>query len=385
MEVGAAFADLGTIVPIIGALVLVNGIDPVATLVLFGALFGAAGLFYRAPVPVQPIKAAAAIAIATRAPAGVVAGAGLVLGAVLLVLWALRAGPVLAKLFPKPIIRGNQLGVGLLLLFASSELVRRGPGDDTRALLVATGVLALCLAARGRRLPVALVAVAAGVAWSLAHGGLSAALHPAPTWPSIDLPGAGELALALTLLVIPQLPLTLGNAVVGTADLARDYLGDRAGRVSEGRLMLTAGLGNLAAGVLGATPMCHGSSGLTAYHRLGARGMRANMVAAGMFVLAGVLYGRHALALLGLIPLPVLGGLLACTGIRHALLVVDQRSGALVVAMAMGVVGALTRNLAYGMAVGMAAYALCPLLPGMVAVARRALAPLRLDPGRSGT
>lgn len=345
----AAYADLGTIVPIVGALALVNGVDPVGTFLVFGVLFVATAATYRVPVAVQPIKAAAAIAIATQAPAQVVVAAGIVLGAVLVLLAVLRAGPLLVRLFPEPVVRGNQLGVGLLLAAAAVRLAHDGGGGVSVAV---SGVVLVCaLAAGEHRFPVALAMVGAGAAWSLVHQG-AGALVPAPGLPGLDVPGVGDLALATTLLVIPQLPLTLGNAVVGTSALAHEYLGPAAHRVTPGRLMLTSGAGNLAAGLLGGAPLCHGSSGLTAYHRLGARGADATLVAVVTFVLAALVYGDRALELLALIPLPVMAGLLAHTGVRHALLVRDQRACNLVVALAMGGVAAGTRNLAFAMAVG---------------------------------
>ncbi len=45
-------------------------------------------------------------------------------------------------------------------------------------------------------------------------------------------PTAADFRLAMTVLVIPQLPLTPGNAVVGARDTARNYSGDKARRMT---------------------------------------------------------------------------------------------------------------------------------------------------------
>lgn len=364
-EAAAAVADLGVLLPILAALTLVNGVDPVASLLVAGCLFLAAGLAYRVPVPVQPIKAAAAIAIAARSPPEVVAAAGLLLGAVFVLLALTGAIRAVARLFPKPIIRGNQLGVGILLVLAAGRLASDGASPPAGGLAVLACATAVLVAATRRRGLVAAGLVAGGVLYTLLSGGAAVDLSggfalPAAAWPSWH-----QMAVALPLLVIPQLPLTIGNAIVGTADLEREYYGAAAARVTPRRLSLSCGLGNLAAGALGGMPVCHGSSGATAYYRFGARTGGVNLMLGSALIAAAVVFGRAAPGVFALIPLPVLGALLAYAGLRHGLLVADLRGGDLAVALTMGAVGGVTRNLTWAMAVGLP-------LAALVAVARRA-------------
>jgi sulfate permease, SulP family len=363
-EVGGALADLGTMLPIVGALVVTNGLDPVAAFTLVGATYLAAGLWFRMPMPVQPIKAAAAIAVATGVSAGVVSAAGLVLGGILVVLGISGAGRWLLRIFPLPIIRGNQLGVGVLLMLAASALLASdGASAVTVGVAVAVGA-ALLLGGEGR-VPAAILILGAGVAFSVAAGGLERLPALSPAFPRLSVPGLRDAGVALVLLVIPQIPLTLSNAVVGTSQLAGQYFGERATRVTPDGLCLSAGVANVGAGLLGGIPMCHGSSGLTAHYRMGARTAGMNVVAGVLFLSLGLLAGRSAGALLALIPTPVLAGMLAYTGLRHALLVTDRRGTELGIALAMGLVGALTRNLMLGLMVGL------PLYLAFVALPRR--------------
>src|SRR3546814_14007024 len=76
---------------------------------------------------------------------------------------------------------------------------------------------------------------------------------------------------AFSLLVLPQLSLTLSNAVVLTALIAGDYFGHRAAHVTPVRLSVTSGLANLLLTQFGALPMCPGAGGLAAHYRFGAR------------------------------------------------------------------------------------------------------------------
>lgn len=355
-EATAAVADLGTLLPITAGLVLLNGLDARAALLFAGLLFVVAALVYGIPMAVQPIKAAAAIAIATKAPPEVIAAAGIGLGAVLLVLAVTRLAPLLARLFPKPIIRGNQLGVGLLLVFAAYGMA--SPRQDLVGFVVAILIAIGLVVAGAVRGPVALGVVLGGMLWSWSRGGAAVPLTPDPGLPAFDPPSLNALWTALTLLVIPQIPLTLGNAVVGTADLAREYYGPRAARATPTTLSLSCGGANVVLGLFGGMPLCHGSSGITAYHRFGARNSVVGLVLGTILIAAALFFAPSAVAAFELIPPPVLAGLLAYTGVHHALLARDQRGAMLAMVIAMAAVGAVTRNLMWGLAVGLPLYAI---------------------------
>lgn len=350
-DAAASVADLGVLLPIAASLVVLNGVDAVAAFGIAGALFLLSGLFYRVPMPVQPIKAAAAIAIATGASPEVLTAAGLLLGGILVLIAVTGLARWLVKVFPKPVIRGNQLGVGVLLLVTSVGLARRGAPDELLAIVVFAVLVGVLVSTDGSRWPAALAVVGGGVAWSLVTGA-RADLALTPGLPAWGLPSGEALTAALTLLVIPQLPLTLGNAIVGTADLEREYYGSRAHRVTERNLLLSCGLANVAVGAFGGMPLCHGSSGVTAYHRFGGRTGAVGITIGSVLLAAGVLFGDAAVSLFELIPFPVLAALLASTGLRHAALVLDQKGTALLVSVTMGVVGGLTRNLMLAMAIG---------------------------------
>jgi hypothetical protein len=63
-EVGGAFGDLGTLLPILLGAVAVAGMSAGGVLVGFGAFLLVTGLLYRLPLPVQPMKAIGALVIA---------------------------------------------------------------------------------------------------------------------------------------------------------------------------------------------------------------------------------------------------------------------------------------------------------------------------------
>jgi hypothetical protein len=105
---------------------------------------------------------------------------------------------------------------------------------------------------------------------------------------------------------LPQLPLTLANAVILTALLAREMF-PTSGRVTERRLALTTGAGNLLLAPFGAMPMCHGAGGLVAQYRFGARTGWAPGLLGAILLVLGLGFAGDAAALLGAIPLAAVG------------------------------------------------------------------------------
>ncbi len=354
-DASGAVADLGVLVPIATALILKNGLDAGTVLVGVGFLYVASGLYFRVPVPVQPIKAAAAIAIARDLSPATISAAGVVLGLSLVVLSATGAARWLSRVFTTPIVRGLQLGVGLLLVASALRLPERPVPASTWGVAAACAAL-LVIATRRRNWPLALILVAGGIAWSLVTGAHEIALRPDAWQPGIrrDVFSASVMWSAFTVLVIPQIPLTFGNAVIAVIDLERRYFGARARRVTPVGVGLSCGLANVVAGGLGGMPMCHGSGGLTAHYRAGARSYRMNLLIGVPLLILGLGFGATAFSVLALIPVAVLVGLLAFTGVMHALLILDLRGIELGVAAAMGVIGLWTSNLAIALAVGLA-------------------------------
>jgi SulP family sulfate permease len=368
-ELGGALGDLGTLLPLMVALILINGLNATLVLVAVGLLYILSGLYFRIPMPVQPLKAVAAIAIALGLPASVIGAAGLIMGFILLALSLTKLISVVTKLFPKAVVRGIQLSVGLMLLRRGIELAFGGQislaGTTEPLSTVPIGVI-LAISAilifilfkfvffrRSQRFPPSLALVIFGLAAGAMLGPISGIDKFGPSLPSVALPSASDFWIALTILVIPQLPLTLGNAVVGTWDTARTYFKDGAHRVSPRAIATSMGLANVATGLVGAMPMCHGSGGLTAHYKLGARTGAAGLMIGGILLTIGVFFGHAAPQLLSLIPLSVLGVMLAIVGIYHALLVSDLTTKEqLAVTGTVAVVAITMGNLAFGFGAG---------------------------------
>jgi sulfate permease, SulP family len=356
-ELAGAVGDIGVLVPISVVLIVSNGLSATAALVPAGLLYLTAAFVYRLPVPVQPLKAFGAIAIAKGLGSEEIAAGALLMGIIFLVLGRTGLIDQAARAFPRPLIRGVQLTVGLLLLKIAWKLLDQPPKafaeyalDPSVGFALGAGVLVAAILFRRRLVTLALIGVGGAVVIAQAGGDLS--LGPS----KLDVPGmdADALITALTVLVIPQAPLTFANSCLATADAARRYFGDRSRRVTPGRLASTLGAANLLSGAIAGMPVCHGAGGMTAHYQFGARGTGAPFLMG--IALLGLAFGAgSSLALLlAAFPLPILAGMLAAAGVFHIALLRDLAGApAWALALAIGALG-FAVNLALALLLGLA-------------------------------
>lgn len=348
-ELAGAIADLGVLVPIAVALIVQNGLSPSAVLLPAALLYLFAGLYYRLPVPVQPLKAFGAIAIAQGLGANEIAAGALLMGGIFVALGASGWLDRVAGIFPHPIIRGVQLTVGLLFCKLAWLLTMAPPiafTDHVRGTWwLATGTSAVILVgllAPRRVVALALFLLAIAGMVTAYHGSLELGLS------QIALPrlSVASFATAAVALVLPQLPLTFANSCLATADAAKAYFGAAAQRVQPGKLAMSLGAANLFAGSIAGMPVCHGAGGMSAHYGFGARTGGTPIILGVTLLLLAVVIGASLPVLLTGFPLPILAGLLAIAGLLHIALLRDLREPAhWVLAVAVGVTGLLT-NLA---------------------------------------
>jgi predicted benzoate:H+ symporter BenE len=313
-DLAGACGDLGTFLPHVIGAITVAGLGPAGVLAGFGAFYIATGLFYGLPVAVQPMKAISAVLVTGQAGPGEVAAAGLLMGATLLVLAATGTIGWLARTIPQSVAAGLQLGLGVSMGILGAMLMWQTPWLGFGALLLLAALMAL---PRFPAAPAMLLAAACAGFFAGQTGGIAHAV-PALKGLALTIPTHEDLWRALPLLIVPQLPLTLTNAIIVTALVCRDLFPATSGRASERNLALSTGLANLLLAPLGAMPMCHGAGGLQAHYRFGARTGLAPIALGGVLLVLGLGFAGHAAALLELLPISAVGALLLVAGLDLA-------------------------------------------------------------------
>ncbi|MEW6570741.1 MAG: putative sulfate/molybdate transporter [Nitrospirota bacterium] len=332
VEFAGSLGDLGTLLPIVVAMILINKLSPSTVFLTFGLFYLITGFYYRLPVPVQPLKAVGAIAIAypLQITESVIGASGIIFGVTLLLLSISGTVNALAKLFTQPVVRGIQLSLGLVFLKKGIDLIIQkniflsGVGGrfteyNLNLMLGIAVFLTVITLLDNKKLPAALAALAAGIIAGLAFGGFdSLNFSVGPTKIGFISPTLNDFWTAFIMLILPQIPLTIGNACVGTADTCCALFPKNPllSKTKAGNFALTMGLANLPAGFVGAVPMCHGTGGLAAHYRFGARTGGAPIMIGALFVVMALAFGEFGFALLAMIPNSVLGVLLIFAGLE---------------------------------------------------------------------
>ncbi len=367
-EAAGAVADLGVFVPISVGLIVLNGLSASAVLLPAALLYLLVARVYGLPIAVQPLKAFGAIAIAAGADANVIAAGALLMGITFTTLGAVGVIDFIAKHIPNSVVRGVQLCVAVLLakvgiglLFSTpSSFIQQWPRGFSIA--IACALLVSLWLKRG--ILVLLAVAGALAAMLIAANDLDLPFVIGPSAFTLPQFSISDFSTALTLLVIPQLPLTFANSCLAPADAARSYFSDAAGRVTPGRLALSLGFANLFAGSISGMPVCHGAGGLSAHYAFGARTWRAPLLMGTALLLVAGVFGQFAGALLPTFPVSLLAALLGVAAISHALLLRDVSGlGNWFVVSTVAALGVFA-NLAIGVLVGLAlATALDQFLP----------------------
>jgi hypothetical protein len=318
LEWAGAFGDLGTLIPFVVAYIALGNVDPVGIFLSFGLALCITGAYYRTPFPVQPMKAIGAAA-ATQAgiSAGTIYAAGLITGVIWLVLGITGAARKVATLLPRPVAVGIILGLGVGFMLEGIRMM-------ASSWIVAAAALTMALLLiDSRRFPVMFLLLAGGAAYQLAISpellnqlrDIDPRLRlPAFAWPQI---GLQELALAAVMLALPQVPLTLGNAVIAITEENNRIFPHRA--VHEKQVAISTGLMNIGASAIGGVPMCHGAGGMAGHIRFGATTGGAPMILGMIMVVLALFFGGSIETLLKLFPPALLGVILFLTGAQLAL------------------------------------------------------------------
>ncbi len=383
MEFAGSLGDLGTILPLAIGMILINGLNPLGLFFGVGLYYIFSGVYFRVTSPVEPMKVIGAYAIATGITATQIQASSLWIFLFLLVIGGTGVITLIGRYIPRPVIRGVQLSTGVLLITQGVKLMlgtskfqalrhtaepyltiqNIGPLPLGLAIGGILGLLTLLLL-ENRRLPAAIIVVGTGVLAGIFLG-THEGLHQIrlgfnlPALMPFGVPSAGDFTFALLVLVLPQIPMTLGNAVVANADLSAQYFSDAGRRVTYKALCLSMSLANLVSFFLGGMPMCHGAGGLASRYRFGARTGGSNLIIGAIFIFLAFFLGEHIMGVIYLLPMSALAVLLIFAGAQLTLTILDinTRKDMFVPVLVLSIT--LASNLAAGFLTGIAvAYAL---------------------------
>ena len=359
MELAGAFGDLGTLVPFVVAYIGVLKMDPLGVLFAFGLAMIVCGFVYRTPIPVQPMKAAGAIATTQAAQTlvltpAMVYGASLATGLVWLLLWVTGTARYVAHLVARPVVLGIILGLGFAFMIEGAKMMAENWWIGGAALFVTALLLT------NRVIPAMFLLLLFGAAYGiLSDPTLLSALREVrielrlPTFALTDI-SFNDVFLGTIFLALPQVPLTLGNAIIAITEENNRLFPHRP--VNESRISASTGLMNILSASVGGVPMCHGAGGMAGHVQFGARTGGALVILGALLLVTAIFFSGSVATLLRLFPTPILGVILFLTGAQLALGACDipNNKGERFVLMITGALAVWNVGIAF--VVGMAAY-----------------------------
>ncbi|MFP4394940.1 MAG: putative sulfate/molybdate transporter [Anaerolineales bacterium] len=342
-ELAGSLGDFGTLFPLAVGFIAINGLNPAGLFVMLGLTNIALGLIYRLPMPLQPKKVIAAVAISDAWSPSLIHAAGFGLGLTWLFLTFTGLLQKLVDLTPTFIVRGIQLALGLTLGWQALKMMSSAPLLGLLAIVVALTLR------EHRYAPASLVLMALGVGivgWRGELRGLNFAL----TLPPLTLPKFDAIWDAMLLAGFAQIPLSVTNAVMATAATIRDIYPEKA--VTERKLMLNMGVINVVVAFFGGMPMCHGAGGFAAQYYFGARTGGAPIIEGLIEVSIGLFLSQSIAAVMTAFPMALVGGMLFLVGIQLSAPIIKLRGWPLALALITGVISALT-NIGIGFLAGL--------------------------------
>lgn len=266
-ELAGSVGNFGTVLPLLFAVSFSSGMN-VSIMLLWAAIwYIIIGLYYRIPIPIEPLKAVGAIVIAESVSTHVIAASGILMGVICLCIGFFGWMGRVRQIIPESVIRGVQLG--LALVFIKSAISGFILPDLTFAAVSAGIVCIFLLLRRVFNIPdlSAICIIVSGFIIAFIIAGF-----PSITFfsvPILQIPSAADFLDATVRLIPPQLPLTLTNAILATSLLVHDlFKRDE----NPDKICKSLGLMSLSSSLFGGFPMCHGAGGLAAHYRFGARG-----------------------------------------------------------------------------------------------------------------
>ncbi len=375
LEISGSLGDLGTLLPIAIGMILINGLNPLGLFFSIGLFYILSGLYFGVTVPVQPMKVIGAYAIATAMSSSQVYASGLLLGLILLFIGVTRLIDFIRKYTSLAVVRGVQVSIGTVLAISGFKFIigtsnLQNLQTETDSLLtisnypdiigivigIVFGILALLLL-NNKKFPAGLVVVIGGIVLGIFMGrgsGMEIGIigFHLPEFMPFEFPKGIDFNFALIALVLPQIPMTVGNAVFAYTDLSRQYFGDRSSKVTNRSVCVSMALANFFSFLVGGMPLCHGSGGLAAHYRFGARTAGSNIFIGAVFVVLAIMFGEHILSIVKILPMAVLGVLLIFSGLQLAVMIkdLDNRKDLFIVMLML--VLTLTTNLAVAFIAG---------------------------------
>lgn len=355
-ELAGSMGDFGTLLPLAIGYIVVCRLNPAGFLVMMGLANVISGLAYRLPMPIEPMKALAVVAIAQQWSPSMVGASGFGMGVTWLVLAVTGAITWIAQVTPSPVVMGVQVTLGVLLAREAVAL------SSSSWPLAIAGVIVVLTLRRNKYAPATIVLVGAGLLIMLLSGKFEGLAFPEFHPPGLASFTFKDVWQTMLLGGFAQIPLTAANAVIATSSIINVYWPDA--HATPRRLAFSHAVMNLTAPLFGGMPMCHGAGGLVGQYFYGARTAGANLIEGTIEIVLGLFFASSIVTLFAAFPQAIVGAMMFMVGFQLVKAISHLRGTADIVIVVLTVTVALLTNMALGFATGILVHRILALASG---------------------
>lgn len=346
-ELAGSMGDFGTLFPLAIGYFAVNGLNPVGLLVMMGLANIVTGIIYHLPMPIEPKKVLAIVAITQRWQPSLVYATGFGTGIIWLILGFTGLIQKIAIITPRSVVRGIQIALGVMLAIEGFKMIATG------WILGVISIVIVIFLRENKYAPAAIVLMALGIGIVGFRGELSQIINLGFSLPPITLFHPVEIWQGMVLAGFAQVALTATNAVIATSALISQYFPDKP--VPEKKLALNMGIMNVVVPFFGGMPMCHGAGGLAGQYYFGARTGGTNIIEGLIEIGLGLFLGGSIAVLFTLFPKSIIGAMLLLVGVELTKFARDIHKNELII-MALTTIISLTTNMAIGFVAAIIVY-----------------------------
>lgn len=346
-ELAGSMGDFGTLFPLAIGYIVVCGLNPAGFLVMMGLCNIITGFIYRLPVPIEPMKIIAIMAIAQQWTPSMVYASGFGMGVIWIILATTGIIELIAKVTPNSVIRGIQVTLGILLMIEAYKMISTG------WVIGIVSIIIVLLFRENRYTPAAIILMAIGLLIMLVQGQFDQLSAPALTIPVFTTFSMKEVWQTLLLAGFAQVPLTATNATIATSSLIKKYWPEK--KVSEKQLAWNQGIMNIILPFLGGMPTCHGAGGLAGQYYFGARTGGANILEGLIEIFLGLFLSASIASLFSVFPLAIIGSMMFMVGVELLKFTKEVKTSKNIIPMLATILVALFTNMFFGFLAGIAA------------------------------
>ena len=307
-ELAGSMGDFGTLLPLAIGYIAICGLEPSGLLIMIGLANIFSGIIYKLPMPIEPMKVIAVVAIAQQWSPSMVYASGFAMGIVWLIFALTGLIKKIEKFTPKSVIQGIQASLGVLLAIEAFDMISTG------WVIGIISIFIVLILKNNRYAPAAIVLMAIGFAKVFVDGHFDSIDTPSFTLPQLTTFNTNDLWQVLFLAGFAQIPLTITNATLATSSMIKHFWPEKP--VSTLQLSWNQGIMNTLFPFFGGMPLCHGAGGLASQYYFGARTGGANIFEGLVEILLGLFFSASIVGIFTYFPMAIIGGMMFLVGIE---------------------------------------------------------------------